>query len=167
MLDPAMSNFDTLGRGWAWGLVALAILLGKTPPPPPPLKPNTKTLNTKPTNNTNDTTTAYCTMLCHRHRMLHYATSRHAMLLLCHVVHGILCKRPCVDACHVRLLVLLLLSLSVAVVVVVGFDLRAAVGSGVFQKREGVLLRRKRAYGDLGRTSGTKTLHNHNQTTAG
>jgi hypothetical protein len=41
VLDPAMSNFDTLGRGWAWGLVALAILLGKTPPPPP-LKPNTK-----------------------------------------------------------------------------------------------------------------------------
>ena len=31
VLDPAMSNFDTLGRGWAWGLVALAILLGKTP----------------------------------------------------------------------------------------------------------------------------------------
>ena len=51
-------------------------------------------------------------MLCHRHRMLHYATSRHAMLLLCHVMHGILCKRLCVDACHVRLLVLLSLSLS-------------------------------------------------------
>ena len=30
----------------------------------------------------------------------------------------------------------------------------AAAGSAVFQKREGALLRRKRAYGDLGRTSG-------------
>eukprot|EP01046_Picozoa_sp_COSAG06_P082554 COSAG06_NODE_29568_length_554_cov_0.797802_1_plen_102_part_01 len=98
MLDPAMSNFDTLGRGWAWGLVALAILLGKTP-----ATTTTKTKHQTPNllTNTNDTTTAYYTMLCHRHRMLHYATSRHAMLLLCHVMHGILCKRLCVDACHV------------------------------------------------------------------
>ena len=60
VLDPAMSNFDTLGRGWAWGLVALAILLGKTP------------ANTK-----------HQTYQQHQcHRMLHYATSRHAML--CH-----------------------------------------------------------------------------------
>ena len=31
---------------------------------------------------------------------------------------------------------------------------RTAAGSAAFQKKEGALLRRKRAYGDLGRTSG-------------
>ena len=159
MLDPAMSNFDTLGRGWAWGLVALAILLGKTPATTT-TKTKHQTPNTKPTNNTNDTTTAYYTMLCHRHRMSCCTMPRHAMPCYC---YAMLCMEFYAKGCALtRVMCGCLYSV---VVVAVGLLHWTAVGSGVFQKREGVLLRRKRAYGDLGRTSGTN-LHNHNQTTA-
>ena len=117
MLDPSIENFETLGHGWAWGLVTLAIVLGIT----------CHTLVMPGLSSTVMWQSAELPLFC----MLHIVASAWFCLIL-HLV-----------ALHLAVLYLAVLYLA-----------STAAGSGVFQKREGALLRRKRAYGDLGRTSG-------------
>jgi hypothetical protein len=111
VLDPAMSNFDTLGRGWAWGLVALAILLGKTP-----ATTTTKTKHQTPNLLTTPMTPPPHSTLCYAIATACCTMPRHAMPCYCYAMLCMefyakgcaLTRVMCVVACILSLLLLLL-----------------------------------------------------------